>query len=441
MRRFRLLPLLAAAVLGACSILPPDVGRELLPTTHSSYKTAEFAYHQLLERHVDKPGSKQLLIGALDSVDAFLKKANDAPVTRPEFTGAIESDFSKFGATLDGAIAKNGKLDATLMERAATDGMAKSMNECHTYYLDPERAKGFNQGPTQYEGIGAQISPGKPTELPEISYVFPSSPAEKAGVRAGDRIKTVEDTDVAGFTPEEVANRIKGPEGTTVHLVLLRGGNDIAFNIVRGKIVPPRVQSRTYENGSIAYVSVAQLNGDVTRQTSDELTKLLTAGATTAILDLRNDPGGDLSAAVDIGSIFVKSGVLVYQIGRDGSRQAVKTNDRWYWGTQKPLVVLVNERSASGSEIIAAGVQANGVGTIIGNKTAGCVGIGQPRELPDGGLLLITLARMQDAKTGAELNGDGRGVVPDKVVPLDSAQSGDTQLDAAVAFLRSQARR
>jgi carboxyl-terminal processing protease len=315
--------------------------------------------------------------------------------------------------------------------------MAKSLKECHTYYLSPDRAKGFNQGPSEYEGIGAQIAPGKPNEYPEISNVFPNTPAEKAGVRAGDRIKTVNGADVQGFTPEEVANKIKGPKGTTVNIVFVRGANEIPLAIVRAAITPPRVQSRSLESGKIGYVSVAQLNGDVTRSTSDELKRLLDAGAGGAILDLRNDPGGDLSAAVDIGSIFVK-GVLVYQVGRDGNRQAVKTNDKWFWGTPHPLVVLVNERSASGAEIIAAGVQANGTGAIIGTRTAGCVGIGQPREMPDGGLLLITLARMQDAKTGAELNGEGRGVVPDTSVAQDPNAAGDAQLDAAVAYLRTK---
>jgi len=435
--RLRSLPLFAALLFVACSIIPADVARELLPPVHSTYKTAEFAYHQLIERHVDKPGSKQLLSGAFDSVDELLKKAGDPPVTRPQLTGSVESDFARFADSLDQSLAKDPKLDATAVERSATDGMARSLKECHTYYLSPDRAKGFNQGPAEYEGIGAQIAPGKPDEYPEISNVFPNTPAENAGVRAGDRIKTVNGADVHGFTPEEVANKIKGPKGTTVNIVFVRGTTELQIAIVRAAITPPRVQSRSLESGQIGYVSVGQLNGDVTRSTSDELKRLLDAGARGAILDLRNDPGGDLSAAVDIGSIFVK-GVLVYQVGRDGNRQPVKTNDRWFWGTPRPLVILVNERSASGAEIIAAGVQANGAGAIIGTRSAGCVGIGQPREMPDGGLLLITLARMQDAKTGEELNGEGRGIVPDQSVAQDANAAGDPQLEAAVAYLRTK---
>jgi carboxyl-terminal processing protease len=108
-----------------------------------------------------------------------------------------------------------------------------------------------------------------------------------------------------------------------------------------------------------------------------------------------------------------------------------------YINDPKPLVVLVNKNSASGAEIIAAGVRANGVGTVMGAQTAGCVGIGQPRELPDGGLLLVTIARMEDAKTGEQLNGPGKGVVPDKLVAADTNTANDNQRLAADAFITS----
>ena len=160
---------------------------------------------------------------------------------------------------------------------------------------------------------------------------------------------------------------------------------------------------------------------------------LSSQGATSWILDLRDDPGGELTVAVNVASLFVPRGTLVYQIGRDGQRTAVDSNPSKFLGLNKPLVVLVNKNSASGSEIIAAGIQANGAGTIMGAQTAGCVGTGQPRELPDGGLLLVTLTKMQDAKTGADLNGPGKGVVPDRIV----TDPADQQLQAAITFLRA----
>jgi C-terminal processing protease CtpA/Prc len=104
-------------------------------------------------------------------------------------------------------------------------------------------------------------------------------------------------------------------------------------------------------------------------------------------------------------------------------------------------VVLVDKNSASGAEIIAAGIRANGAGFVMGTQTAGCVGTGQPRDLPDGGLLLVTITKIQDAKTGADLNGPGKGIVPDQVVEKPTGAQGDPQLDAAVAYLRTKVAR
>ena len=439
-RRRRGLPLLLliALLASACTVVvvdPPGV------RSTSAFKTAEAAFHILIERHVDKPGSPQLLNAALDAAIAQLKKdgLSDPTVTRPELTGSTESDFVKFSGAMDGLLQRYPNVKPETLERAATDGMAKSMNECHTYYLDPDRAKGFNQPPAEYSGIGAQLSANDPNDVPEITDVFPNSPAEKAGVKAGDRIKTVSGADMKGLTAEEVANKIKGPDGTTVELVLVRAGVDKAFSIVRGKIIPPRVTDQVDE-GNIGYIKVTALNGDVANQVAAAVKRQNAAGVVGRILDLRNDPGGDLSAAVDIASIFLKNATLVYQIGRDGQRQSLRTSDRWFVAETKPLVVLVNKNSASGSEIIAAGVRANGAGIVMGAQTAGCVGIGQPREMPDGGLLLVTLARMQDAKTGEELNGNGRGVIPDKKVEQDPSTPGDAQRVAADTYLKTAGR-
>ncbi|HTH70409.1 MAG TPA: S41 family peptidase [Candidatus Saccharimonadales bacterium] len=435
MIRFRPALLLALAlVVSSCSAIQNELP---IPAATTTFATAEAAFNILIERHVDKPGSPQLLNAALDAVQTLLEKmADPSPtVTKPAFTGNPQSDFAKFAATLADVLKANPKEDPKLVEEQATDGMARSMNECHTYYLDPTRAKGFNAPPQEYSGIGATITSPGPNDLVEIAQVFPGSPAEKSGVKKGDKIKTVNAEDMSGLTSEEVANKIKGPEGTTVNIVFVRNGVDTPIAIVRGKVTPPRVIDQT-DDGNIGYIYVSQLNGDVSNQVAQAVKRQNDAGVVGRVLDLRDDPGGDLSAAVDIASIFIRNATIVYQVGRDGNRTPLRTNDRMYIGSPKPLVVLVNKNSASGAEIIAAGVRANGVGTVMGEQTAGCVGIGQPRELPDGGLLLVTIARMEDAKTGEALNGPGKGIVPDKPVATDSSGT-DNQRLAADAFIRS----
>ena len=434
----RLLPLVAL-VLAACSLIPAEVQRELLPS-NTSYKTAEAAFQVLIERHVDKPASNVLLTGALTSVlDEAQKEGLNTgalPGEPPRFSGSTWSDFSRFTDRLDAIVKVTPNADRIKLERAAVEGMAKSMNECHTYYLDPDRAKRFNQPSPPITGIGVTIN--KPANDPvEIVRVIPGTPAERAGLKAGDRIMTVDGIDVKDLTTDEVAQRVRGQEGSQVVLGVQRGTQDLTFTLTRARFSVP-LQTDQMLPGNIGYIEVPQLIGAVADEVSASVRRLDASGAEAIILDLRSDPGGDLSAAVDIASIFVRQGPLVYQTGRDGSRTPLEVNRRFYFNKPKPLVVLVNKNSASGAEIIAAGIRANDAGTVIGTQTAGCVGTGQPRELPDGGILLVTISKIQDARTGAELNGPGRGVIPDQVVDQPSGAQGDPQRDAAVAFLRTK---
>jgi carboxyl-terminal processing protease len=436
--RPRALPLLltVAFVASACGLLPADLQHELLPS-QTQYKTAEAAYSVLVERHVDKPTPQQLIPGALDGVTKYLTdaKIDAAPtVDRPVLTGSVWSDFAKFAGSLDAVAQRYPTADRTLMERAAVDGMARAMNECHTYYLNPDRAKGFNQRPAPVSGIGVTIFQPEPGQPIEVIDVIAGTPAERAGVKKGDKIIRVNGEDVSTLTTEEVANKVKGPEGTPVTVTFLRASSEVEFTINRARFQTPLTTSRM-ETDSIGYLQARQLISTVAEELATAARSLSAQGATAWILDLRDDPGGELAVAVNVASLFVQRGTLVYQVGRDGQRTAVDTNPSKFLGLTKPLVVLVNKNSASGSEIIAAGIRANGVGTVMGAQTAGCVGTGQPRELPDGGLLLVTLTKMQDAKTGADLNGPGKGVVPDKIV----ADPADQQLQAAIAFLRGRA--
>jgi carboxyl-terminal processing protease len=433
--RPRALPLLLtlAFAASACGLLPADLQHELLPS-QTQYKTAEAAYSVLIERHIDKPTPQQLIPGALDGVTKYLKDGQFDPaptVDRPALTGSQWSDFAKLTASLDAVVARYPTVDRALMERAAVDGMARAMNECHTYYLDPNRAKGFNQRPAPVSGIGVTIFQPDPNQPIEVIDVIAGTPAERAGVKKGDKVIRVNGEDVSTLTTDEVANRVRGPEGSTVTVTFLRGTQEVELTIARARFQSPLFTSRMEDN-TIGYIKIPQLIATVADDVGAAARSLSAQGATAWILDLRDDPGGELAVAVNVASLFIQRGTLVYQIGRDGQRTAVDSNPGKFLGLNKPLVVLVNKNSASGSEIIAAGIRANGAGTVLGTQTAGCVGTGQPRELPDGGLLLVTLTKMQDAKTGADLNGPGKGVVPDRIV----ADPADQQLQAALTFLR-----
>jgi carboxyl-terminal processing protease len=436
LRRLPLAIVLAVTAVG-CSILPPELAHELLPS-QTQYATASAAFQIIIDKHVDKPSSTTLIPGALDGVVNYLKTANVDPnpvVDRPALTGSEWSDFAKLSASLDAVLARYPNAKKDLVERAAVDGMARSMNECHTYYLDPDRAKTFNRPPAPVSGIGVTINQSDPNSPVEVIDVIPNTPAEKAGVRKGDKIVKVNGDDVSKLTTSEVADRVRGPEGTAVKIVFDRGGTAVELTITRARFTTPLTESRL-ESGDIAYVRIKQLISTVADDAANAVRQMKSARG--VILDLRDDPGGELSVAVDVGSLFVKSGALVFQTGRDGQKNPIEVNPRRYLGLTTPLVVLVNKNSASGSEIIAAGVRSNGAGVVMGSRTAGCVGSGQPRDLPDGGLLLVTLTKMQDSRTGEDLNGPGKGVVPDQTVEDDAKTPNvDEAIQAAVLYLHA----
>ena len=435
LRRLALAASLLVGVAVACSILPPELQHELLPT-QTQYATASAAFDIILDKHVDKPTSKDIIPGAIDGVVAYLKRENidqNPVVDRPDLTGSRFSDFAKLFASLDAVLARYPTAKKDLVERAAVDGMARAMNECHTYYLDPDRAKGFNKPPAPVSGIGVTINQPDPNSPIEVIDVIANTPAAKAGVQKGDKVLKVNGEDVTRLTTSEVADRVRGPEGTPVTIVFDRQGQQVELTMNRAKFTTPLTTTKPI--GDIAYVQIKQLISTVADDSAAAIRQMQNAKG--IILDLRDDPGGLLDVAVDVGSMFVKNGPLVFQTARDGVKTPIEVNSRRYLGFQGPLVVLVNKNSASGSEIVAAGVHSSGTGYVMGGQTAGCVGSGQPRDLPDGGILLVTLTKMQDAKTGADLNGPGKGVVPDQTIEDDSKTANDEVIDAAVAYLHS----
>src|SRR2546427_7087004 len=291
--------------------------------------------------------------------------------------------------------------------------MGKAMKECHAYYLDPTGAGNFNQPQPPVSGIGVTINKPSADAPIEVIRVIAGTPADRGGIKNGDKIVTVDGVDVTNLQTEEVANKVKGPEGTPVTIGILRGQESLSFTLNRARFSVP-LETDSIIDGNIGRIEVPQLVGAIADEVSNAVKRVSANGAGGLVLDLRGDPGGDLSAAADIASIFVRQGTTVYQTGRDRNRTPLDVNRRFYIDSPKPLVVLVDKHSASGAEIIAAGIRANGAGFVMGAQTAGCVGTGQPRDLPDGGLLLGTITKIQGGKTGADLNRPGKGAGPDQ---------------------------
>ncbi|MCI0519541.1 MAG: S41 family peptidase [Chloroflexi bacterium] len=328
--------------------------------------------------------------------------------------------------------------DAALM-RGAIRGMLDSLGDPHTSYLDPEEYGTLNtalQGEDNYEGIGAWVDPSG--DYLSIISPMPGSPAEKAGLRTGDLVIGVDGEDVTGIDGEVVRKRIIGPAGTQVRLTILREGQEpFDVTLTRASINVPTVEGRMLEN-DIAYVRIsifADDTKDELRRTLEELLDLKPKGL---VLDLRGNGGGYLIAAIDVASEFLSRGVIVHEEYGDGTRQTYEAR-RGGLATKIPMAVLINEGSASASEIVAGALQDHERALLIGMQSFGKGSVQLPTPLKDDqGAVRITIARWltPDERTIHEV-----GLTPDvevTITPEDFEAGRDPQLDKAVEILLGQ---
>ncbi len=328
-------------------------------------------------------------------------------------------------------------LDPTTMSYGAISGMVDSLGDPHTAFVDPTHAKIINQDlEGSFEGIGATVEmrQGRLTIVSPID----SSPAEKAGLKPNDIILKVNDTVIQDMDVNQAIALIRGPKGTTVHLQVQRGNQPIfTVDIVRDTIPVQYVTAKMLD-GNIAYLRLSEFSATAPKELHDNLQKLLANNPKALILDLRNNPGGYLDAAVKIDSEFMKEGsIVLIEKDKQGNRQEYRT-DSGGLATDPNLkmVLLVNEGSASASEIVSGSLKDYKRATIIGTNTYGKGSVQSPHMLSDQSQLRVTIAHFFSPQEH-EIN--GVGVKPDIEVadPTDAqvTQQQDPQLDAAVKFL------
>jgi carboxyl-terminal processing protease len=326
--------------------------------------------------------------------------------------------------------------DETLM-RGAISGMLNALGDPHTSYMDPDQASQLNatlEG--GYEGIGAEVDTS--TKPLTIVSPFPGSPAEKAGLKPGDAVLAIDGEDVTNLDGNLVIRRIKGPAGSKVTLTISRTGQAESFDVevTRAKITLPNQESRMLE-GNIAYVRLFSFSTDTASDLRSALRTLLRQNPTGLILDLRYNGGGFLNSAIEVASEFIKSGVIVTEEYGNGTKDELNAQ-RGGLATEIPMVVLVNEGSASASEIVAGAIQDYGRGQLVGVTTFGKGSVQLPVELQNNeGVVRVTIARWLTPK-GRQIN--DVGLEPDVVVELTQAdmEAGrDPQLDKAVELLKA----
>ena len=326
-------------------------------------------------------------------------------------------------------------VDDTALMRGAIRGMLQALGDDHTSYMDPEEFKDANAGLAgNYEGIGAYVD--VTGDYLTIISPIKDSPAEAAGLRVGDKIVAIDGEDMTGINPELARRRVLGPAGSQVILTILREGENAPFDvpITRAKIV---VKSVEYEmKGDIAYIQLNTFGDTTSRELRDALRELMAQNPKGLGLDLRNNGGGYLRTSVEVLSQFVKQGeVALYEQYGDGKRDTFTTSGGGL-ATDIPMVVLINEGSASASEIVAGALQDYGRAILVGTKSYGKGSVQNWIPLNGNeGAVRITIAKWLTPK---ERTIHKTGLEPDMQVELtkeDRDAQRDPQLEKALELL------
>ncbi len=318
-------------------------------------------------------------------------------------------------------------LDISLLAEGAIRGMVEALDDPYTAYLDVETYQLSVQDlQGSFEGIGAYVA----AEDEQIIIIAPiaDSPADRAGIRAGDAVLEVDGQSTAGMSLLEVILKVRGPEGTTVSLLVLHEGETepVLIEIVRAEIEVPSVEFEMREE--IAYIRITEFTDRTAGELASVLDEVEQQAAAGIILDLRANPGGLLEAVVGVASFFLDEGVVVDVVDNEGGHTTSSVNPG-VTTTHLPMVVLVDAYSASGSEVLAGALQDYGRATIAGTTTFGKGSVNILQQLDDGSGIYITNARWL-TPNGRLI--EGEGLTPDYELELE----GEDAIQWAIDYLR-----
>ncbi|BAZ81045.1 carboxyl-terminal protease [Sphaerospermopsis kisseleviana NIES-73] len=319
--------------------------------------------------------------------------------------------------------------------------MLKSLDDPFTRFLDPEQYRSLQVNTSgELTGVGLQIALNPQTGILEVITPIEGSPAEKAGLRPRDRILQIEGTSTANLTLDEAAARMRGQAGTVVTLLIGREGEaDKEIILVRDRIElnPVVADVRLSPQGTpIGYIRLTQFNANAPMELAHAIHILKQKSAAAYILDLRNNPGGLLQAGIEVARQWLDEGTIVYTVNRQGIQGDFEAYGQAL--TEAPLVILVNQGTASASEILAGALQDNGRAQLVGETTFGKGLIQSLFELSDGSGLAVTIAKYE---TPNHRDINKLGIKPDIVIPqepISGEQIGtaaDRQYQAAMELL------
>jgi carboxyl-terminal processing protease len=322
--------------------------------------------------------------------------------------------------------------------------MLASLEDPFTRFLPPEQYRSLQVNTSgELTGVGLQIALDPKTGQLEVVAPIAGSPAEKAGIQPRDRILEIDGISTSEITLDEAATRMRGLLGSKVSLVLERDGEEKKeVQLLRDRIAvnPVVAQLHTSQNGlPIGYIRLTQFNANATAEVAHAISRLEKQGADAYILDLRNNPGGLLQAGIEIARLWLEEGTIVYTVNRQGIQGSFEAFGSAL--TRDPLVVLVNQGTASASEILAGALQDNDRAKILGETTFGKGLIQSLFELSNGSGMAVTVAKYETPK---HRDIHKLGITPDVVVslePITRDQIGtesDRQYQAAVELLKNK---
>ncbi|MGD1909304.1 MAG: carboxyl-terminal processing protease CtpA [Rivularia sp. (in: cyanobacteria)] len=336
--------------------------------------------------------------------------------------------------------ALKGRLKDSQTAYEAIKNMLKTLDDPFTRFLDPRQYRSLQVNTSgELTGVGLQIALNSETGKLEVVTPIAGSPAEKAGIQPRDRIIEIDGTPTKNLTLDEAANLMRGRIGTAVSLLIQRdGASQKEISIIRDRITINPIIAKLQKNkeNNIGYIRLTQFNANASTELAHAVNTLEEKGADAYILDLRNNPGGLLQAGIEVARLWLDSGIVVYTVNRLGIEGSFESFGSAL--TKDPLVVLVNQGTASASEILAGALQDNHRATLVGEKTFGKGLIQSLFQLSDGSGLAVTIAKYE---TPSHRDINKLGITPDQVVtsePIRLQQfttSSDIQYQAAVELL------
>ena len=325
-------------------------------------------------------------------------------------------------------------VDTDTIINGAISGMVGSLGDPHSLYMDVEKYEKLkSQTEGSFGGVGIVMSFQEKDKV-MVSSVLEESPAQSAGILAGDQIMAVDGVSVTDYQPEETAAHIRGKEGTEVVLTIHReGAEDKDYSITRSNILFKTAAGEMIpEHPNVGYIRIASFSENTSKEFKENYDKLATEGMKGLIIDLRSNPGGLVTSCVDIANMVVPKGDVVSIIDKSGNKEVYVSELE---ETKYPIVVLIDENSASASEILAGALQDTGAATLVGNKSFGKGSVQIVLPLLAGDAVKMTIAKYY-TPSGRSI--DGTGIEPDVKVELNAAGGIDNQLVKAIEIMEEK---